>query len=174
MATKSENMLKQITIILFVMLLLNSCYGPLQEKEFLRKYEFDDFSQFNNVHVFIRGLDGERNPIVMIKAPDAVKDTARVGLYVVTLDKKNYHIIETKWTLSKKYVDADTVKLKRLVQAFIKYKIPRLYVDKKGNVFVYMDDLETLAMARFVRQNETLNYPKKKWTNMKGNWYKPD
>jgi hypothetical protein len=110
----------------------------------------------------------------MIKAPDAVKDTARVGLYVVTLDKKNYHIIETRWTLSEKYVDADTIKLQRLVQAFIRYNIPQLYVDKKGNVFVYLDDPETLAMARFVRQSESLNYPKEKWTNIKGNWYKPE
>ena len=155
-----------------MMLLLSGCFGQSKEKTFIAKYEFEDFSLFNNVHIFIRGGDRERNPIIMIKAPHLVNDTSRVGLYVVTLDKKNYQIIEAKWMVEY-YVNADTVKLQQLAQTFMKYEIPRLDVDEQGNVFVYLKDVETLALARFVNESELLKNPNKKWINIKSNWYKP-
>lgn len=155
------------------MSLFNSCIGQSKERAFLAKYELEDFSQFNNVHIFIRGGDRERNPIIMINAPNLVNDSSRVGLYVVILDKKDYQVIEAKWTLTEYYVDADTIKLQQLAQAFMKYEIPRLDVDEQGNVFVYLKDFETLALARFVDESELLKNPRKKWTNIKGNWYKP-
>lgn len=156
-----------------MMSLFNSCIGQSKERAFLAKYELEDFSQFNNVHIFIRGGDRERNPIIMINAPNLVNDSSRVGLYVVILDKKDYQVIEAKWTLTEYYVDADTIKLQQLAQAFMKYEIPRLDVDEQGNVFVYLKDFETLALARFVDESELLKNPRKKWTNIKGNWYKP-
>jgi len=174
MATKLENMQKQITtIICLMMFLFNSCIGQSKEKAFIAKYEFEDFSQFNDVHVFIRGVDRERNPIIFVNAPNSVSDTAKVGIYVVVLDKKSNQIIETKWTLTENYVDADTIKLQQLAQAFMKYKIPRLKVDEQGNVFVYLKDFETLALVRFENERELLKNPNKKWKIIKGNWYKP-
>ena len=166
-------MQKQITIICLMMFLFNSCIGQSKEKAFIAKYEFEDFSQFNNVHIFIRGGDRERNPIIMINAPHLVNDTSRIGLYVVTLDKKNYQVIEAKWTLTEYAVNADTVKLQQLAQAFMNYKIPRLDVDEQGNVFVYLADVETLAMVRFANENELQKRSKEtKWKNIKSNWYK--
>lgn len=155
------------------MLCFTSCNEQSKVKAFLDKYEFEDFSQFNSVSVFIRGVDGENNPIVMINAPHWIYDTSRVGLYVVILDKKSNQIIETKWTLTENIVDADTVKLQQLIQTFIKYRIPRLNVDTSGNVFVYLKDNETLALARFINNSEFTKYNIEAWRNIKGNWYKP-
>ena len=157
-----------------MVLSFNSCIGQSKEKAFLAKYEFEDFSQFKNVSVFIRGIDSERNPIIFVDAPHLVRDTSKVGCYVVILDKKNYRIINAKWTLTKDSVNADTVKLQHLAQAFIQYKIPRLQVDEQGNVFVYLKDVETLALVRFANENELQKRNKEvRWINIKPNWYKP-
>jgi len=165
---------KKIIKSCLMMILLINCFGQSKEKAFIAKYEFEDFSQFNNVHIFIRGGDSEKNPIIMINAPNLVNDTSRVGLYVVILDKKKYQVIETKWTLTEYYVDADTVKLQQLAQAFMKYEIPHLYVDIAGNVFVYLRDVETLALVRFANKSELLKRSKEtKWIKVKDNWYKP-
>jgi hypothetical protein len=85
---KSESMIKQILTICLMVLSFNSCIGQSKEKAFLAKYEFEDFSQFKNVSVFIRGIDSERNPIIFVDAPHLVRDTSKVGCYVAILDKK--------------------------------------------------------------------------------------
>ena len=90
-------MLKQIVINCLIMLCFNSCIEQSKEKAFLAKYEFEDFSQFKNVSVFIRGRDSERNPIIFVDAPHLVRDTSKVGYYVVIRDKRNYQIIKAKW-----------------------------------------------------------------------------
>ncbi len=158
------------------MLLLGSCCGQTKEKAFLAQYEFEDFSQFNGVSVFIRGGDSEKNPIIFINAPHLIKDTSKVGYYVVTLDKKNYQVIKAKW-MTEHYVEADTLKLQQLAQKFMKYKLPRLNVDTLGNVFVYLKDVETLALVRFANENEMLKRSKEmKWKRIENrdNWYKPE
>ena len=103
-----------------------------------------------------------------------VRDTSKVGCYVVILDKTSYRIINAKWTLIEDSVNADTVKLQKLAQVFMKYEIPRLDVDKDGNIFVYLKDVETLALVRFANENELQKRNKEvKWINIKHNWYKP-
>ena len=169
---KPKIMLKQIITNCLILLCFYSCIEQSKEKVFLSKNEFEDFSQFNNVSVFIRGGDSEKNPIIMIDAPRLVNDISKVGLYVVTLDKKDYRIINAKWTLTEDSVNADTVKLQKLVQSFIKYEISRLDVDIEGNAFVYVKDVETIALARFVNDSKFLNRHNEEWENIKGNWYK--
>ena len=174
MAIKTESMIKHIGMSFLIMLCFNSCIGPSYEKAFLSKYEFEDFSQFENASVFIRGGDGEGNPIIFINAPHFIRDTSKVGGYVVILDKKNAQVIGAKWSLTKSYVNADTVKLQQLAQTFMRYKIPRLNVDEQGNVFVYLKDVETLALVRFANENELQKHSKEgNWINIKQNWYKP-
>ena len=166
-------MLKQIVTSCLIILGFNSCIGQFEEKAFLAKYEFEDFSQFNNVSVFIRGGDSERNPIIFVDAPHLVRDTSDVGCYVVIFDKKNYQIIEAKW-MTEYDVEADTLKLQHLAQVFMQYRIPRLKVDEQENVFVYLKDVETLALVRFANENELQKRNKEiKWINVKPNWYKP-
>jgi hypothetical protein len=153
------------------MLCFNSCIGQSEEKAFLAKYEFEDFSQFKNVSVFIRGGDNQRNPIIFVDAPHLVRDTSKVGCYVVMLDKKTTKVIKAKW-MTEYDVEADTLKLQHLAQTFIMYRIPRLDVDTAGNVFVYLKDVETLALVRFIDEKEMLKDPRE-WINIKDNWFKP-
>jgi hypothetical protein len=164
-------MLKQIVTNCLIMLCFNSCIGQSEEKAFLAKYEFEDFSQFKNGSVFIRGGDSQRNPIIFVDAPHLVRDTSKVGCYVVMLDKKTTKVIKAKW-MTEYDVEADTLKLQHLAQTFIMYRIPRLDVDTAGNVFVYLKDVETLALVRFIDEKEKLKYPRE-WINIKDNWFKP-
>jgi hypothetical protein len=153
------------------MLCFYSCIGQSKEKTFLAKYEFEDFSQFKNGSVFIRGGDSQRNPIIFVDAPHLVRDTSKVGCYVVMLDKKTTKVIKAKW-MTEYDVEADTLKLQHLAQTFIMYRIPRLDVDTAGNVFVYLKDVETLALVRFIDEKEMLKDPRE-WINIKDNWFKP-
>ena len=156
------------------MLCFNSCIGAYHEKEFLSEYEYEDFSQFKNTSVFIRGGDCQGNPIIFINAPHFIRDTSKVGGYVVILDKKNAQVIGAKWSLTKSYVNADTVKLQQLAQAFMQYNIPRLEVDAQNNVFVYLKDVEKLSLVRFANENELKKRNENDdWINIKNNWYKP-
>jgi len=154
------------------MLLFNSCIGQSQEKTFITKYEFENFSQFKGVDMAFRGADKHNNFVIFGYAPNLVNDSTKVGYYVVILDRENYQAIETRFIRTEYYVNSDTIKLQQLAQIFMKYKIPRLNVDEHENVFVYLKDFETLALARFNDESEILKYPHK-WINVKDNWYKP-
>ncbi|MDI6832238.1 MAG: hypothetical protein QMD02_00125 [Bacteroidales bacterium] len=133
-----------------------------------------DFSQFNNVHIFIRDEDRE-SIVIMLNAPYFIKDTLGIGLYIVTLNRKSHQIIEGKWSLTEHHVEADTLKLEQLAQTFMKYKIPRLYIDTAGNVFIYLKDVETLSLVRFANEDELQKRSSEStWTKVKNtdNWYK--
>lgn len=156
-----------------VLYLYNECVVCFQKKTFLAKYEFEDFSQFKNVSIFIRGVDSERNPIIFVDAPHVVGDSSKVECYAVILDKKKRHTIKAKW-ITEYDDEADTLKLQQLAHSFIQYGIPRLNVDERGNVFIYLKDVETLALVRFINENESQkHYRDEKWINVKHNWYKP-
>jgi len=156
-----------------MMLLFNSCIGQTKEKTFIAKYELEDFSQFKGVDMAFRGSDKQGNFVVFGYAPHLVNDPPKVGYYVVILGRENYQAVKTELVKTEYYVNADTVKLQQLAQAFIRYEIPRLKVDEQGNVFVYLKDFETLALARLASDSEMLKNPVKKWINIKNNWYKP-
>ncbi len=167
-------LLRNSIIISCIMLLLVNCCGQNKEKAFLAQYEFEDFSQFNGVSVFIRGGDREKNPIIFVNAPHLVNDNSKVGYYVVILDKKNCQVIKAKW-MTEHYVEADTLKLQQLAQTFMKYKIPRMDVDTAGNVFIYLKDVETIALVRFANEDELKKRSREStWTKVKNtdNWYK--
>lgn len=161
------------TIITFCIILLFWCCGGLtEEKAFLAKYEFEDFSQFKGIEVHKRGGDENHQMLTMILS-ELQNDSSNSGFYLVTLDKINFHVKEANWT-NENYVYADTLKLHQLAQTFMNYKIPRLYVDTLENVFIYLKDIETLTLVRFANENEMLKRSKEmKWIKVKENWYKP-
>lgn len=164
-------MFKQITIICLTMSLFSNCIGQSKERAFIVKYEYEDFSPFKGINVFKRGGDGN-NQILVMDVSYFVNDSSKTGCYVVTLDKKNHHVTKAKWT-TEYHVDSDTTKLQQLAQVFMRYEIPRLNVDKAGNVFVYLKDIETLALVRFVNESELQTRSKEtRWISIKGNWYK--
>lgn len=90
--------------------LYGGCCAYFDKKAFLAKHEFEDFSQFKNVSLFIRGGDNERNPIICVDAPHLVRDTSKVGFYVVILDKKTDQVKKAKW-MTEYDVEADTLQL---------------------------------------------------------------
>lgn len=164
-------MRKQIMINCLTMILLTSCLGQSKEKAFIVKNEFEDFSQFKGVNVFKRGGDKNQETIAMLVSY-IVNNNSKAGCYLVTMDKIKHQVIKAKWT-TEYSVEADTVKLQQLAQTFMKYTIPRLDVDKVGNVFVYLKDVETLALARFIDESELQKRSKEtKWIKIKDNWYK--
>lgn len=172
MNNMSKKMIKSCLIML-IMILLISCFGQSKEKAFIAKHELENFSQFKGVNIFKRGGD-KNDQILAIDASYFINDISRTECYVITLDKKNYQIKKSKWT-TEYYDDADTLKFQQLSQVFMKYEIPRIDVDIEGNVFVYLKDVEALALVRFVNENELLKRSKEmKWIKVKDNWYKPD
>ncbi len=65
----------------------------------------------------------------------------------------------------------------------MKYGIPRLSVDEQENVFVYLKDVESLALVRFANEEEVEkmrikydaiepHYWKRCWKKARGNWYR--
>lgn len=163
--------LRNTLIISLIMLFFGSCCAQNKKKSFLAKYEFEDFSQFNGINMFFRGCDKEGNYIIFGYAPYLINDTLRTGSYIVILDKKNYKAIDTRLILTG---DIDTIKLQKLAQTFIKYEIPRIEVDIVGNVFVYLKDVETLALVRFFNESELQKRSQEmRWIKVKDNWYKP-
>lgn len=166
------NILRNTIISSCIMLIFGSCCGQTKEKAFLAQYEFEDFFQYKDVDVFKRGGDKNQQILAMFLSY-IVNGNSKTGCYLVTLDKKNYQVIKAKWT-AEYYVEADTVKLQQLAQTFMKYKIPRLNVDAAGNVFIYLKDVETLALVRFANEDELLKRNKEtKWIKVENNWYKP-
>lgn len=167
-------MLRLIAINSLMIILLNGCIGQSKEKMFITKYEFEDFSQFVGFDMIFRGTDRQGNFLIFGYGPIVKNDSSKeLCNFAVTLDKNDYHAIETKWSLSQDCVDLDTLLLQQLTQKFMKYDIPRLSIDENGNVFVYLVDFETLTMARFVNESELLKYHHQEWINIKNNWYKP-
>lgn len=153
--------------------LYNKCAVYFHKKAFLAKYEFEDFSQFKDVDVFKRGGDKNQQILAMFISYH-INDNSKTGCYLVTLDKKNCHILKTKWT-TEHHIEADTLKLQQLAQTFMKYKIPRLNVDTAGNVFVYLKDIETLAFVKFANESELRKRSKEtEWVkiNDKNTWYR--
>ena len=156
-----------------VLYLYSECAGYFYKKAFLVKYELEDFSQFNGVSLFIRGLNKDENIVIIGDASYLVNDSSKVVSFGVMLDKENNKVVKIWLYQHEYYIIADTVKLQQLAQTFMKYEIPRLNVDKEGNVFVYLKNFETLAFARFVDNSEFFKRYHKAWENIKGNWYKP-
>ncbi|MBP1629140.1 MAG: hypothetical protein H6Q15_33 [Bacteroidetes bacterium] len=165
-------MVKRIIINCLIILLLTSCLGQSKEKEFIVKNEFEDFSQFKGVNVFKRGGDKNQEILAMLVSY-IVNDNKKEACYFVTMDKIKHQVIKAKWT-TEYSVEADTLKLEQLAQTFMKYTIPRLDVDNVGNVFVYLKDVETISLARFIDESELQKRSKEtKWIKIKDNWYKP-
>lgn len=174
-------MLKQLLSICLILLCIISCCEQHAEKKFLTQYEFEDYSLFSDVHIFIRGTDRYYNPIVFVSAPQLFDDS-KYGCYVVVLDKNNQQVIRAGW-MGEGPIEADTLTLKKMAQCFLDYRIPRLDVDKQGNVFVYLRDVETLALVRFTdgseieKQNNKcdekgIHYWERKWKKVRGNRYR--
>ena len=164
-----------IFLLHIILLLYNSCEQHKREKEFLDKYEYEDFSQFKGVNMEIRSYDDSGKILIPGRIDFLKNDSLKFGYYTLKMDTQDYNIPYMHWICADKEVELDTIRLKHLAQTFMKYKIPGLYVDTAGNVFVYIKDFETMAFVRFANENERLKRSKEyTWKKIKNtdNWYK--
>jgi hypothetical protein len=144
------------------------------EKEFLNKYEYEDFSQFKGVYMGIRSYDDSGKIIITGTIEFLKNDSLKFGDYTLKMDTQDYSIPYMHWICTDKEVELDTIRLKHLAQTFMKYKIPRLHVDTAGNVFVYIKE-DAHSFVRFANENERLKRSKEyTWKKIKNtdNWYK--
>ena len=167
--------IKSLIFIIFATILLYSCEQHKREKEFLDKYEYEDFSQFKGVNMDVRGYD-DSGKIIITGSIDFLKnDSLKFGYYTLKMDTQDYDITYMHWICADKEVELDTIKLQHLAKNFMKYQISRLDVDTAGNVFVYIKDFETRAFVRFANENELKKRSREStWTKVKNtdNWYK--
>jgi len=169
-------LLISILIIDILLIRIESSYTlNKREKEFLNKYEYEDFSQFKGVNMDVRGYD-DSGKIIITGSIDFLKnDSLKFGYYTLKMDTQDYNITYMHWICADKEVELDTIKLEQLAKNFMKYKISRLDVDTAGNVFVYIKDFETRAFVRFANEDELKKRNREStWTKVKNtdNWYK--
>ena len=161
----------RILSIVFILSFINCENRWSDENLFISQYEFEDFSQFKGSSIFIRGVDLEKNPVVFINAPHLLNDTLRTGMYAVTIDKNSHNVIMSKW-LTNYFNQADTLKLQKLAQKFISYKISGLIVDTNENTFVYLENIQHLSLAKIIKDTNTQDLCKgKRWVKLKKYWY---
>lgn len=164
-----------IFLLHIILLLYNSCEQHKREKEFLDKYEYEDFSQFKGVNMEIRSYDDSGKILIPGRIDFLKNDSLKFGYYTLKMDTQDYNIPYMHWICADKEVELDTIRLKHLAQTFMKYKIPRMDVDTAGNVFIYLKDVETLALVRFANEDELQKRNREStWTKVKNtdNWYK--
>jgi len=169
-------LLISILIIDILLIRIESSYTlNKREKEFLNKYEYEDFSQFKGVNMDVRGYD-DSGKIIITGSIDFLKnDSLKFGYYTLKMDTQDYNITYMHWICADKEVELDTIKLEQLAKNFMKYKISRLDVDTAGNVFVYIKDFEIRAFVRFANEDELKKRNREStWTKVKNtdNWYK--
>ena len=167
--------IKSLIFIIFATILLYSCEQHKREKEFLDKYEYEDFSQFKGVNMDVRGYDDSGKIIITGRIDFLKNDSLKFGYYTLKMDTQDYDIPYMHWICADKEVELDTIKLQHLAKNFMKYQISRLDVDTAGNVFVYIKDFETRAFVRFANENELKKRSREStWTKVKNtdNWYK--
>ncbi len=143
-----------IFLLHIILLLYNSCEQHRREKEFLDKYEYEDFSQFKGVNMEIRGYDDSGKILITGRIDFLKNDSLKFGEYILKMDTQDYSIPHMHWICVDKEVELDTIRLKHLAQTFMKYKIAGLYVDTAGNVFVYIKDFDTRTFVRFANEDE--------------------
>ena len=138
------------------------------------KYEYEDFSQFKGVSMYIRGFDDSVKIIITGSIDFLKNDSLKFGYYTLKMDTQDYDIPYMHWICADKEVELDTIKLEHLAKNFMKYKIPRLDVDTAGNVFVYIKE-DALSFVRFANEDELKKRSMEStWTKVKNtdNWYK--
>ena len=167
--------IKSLIFIIFATILLYSCEQHKREKEFLDKYEYEDFSQFKGVNMDVRGYDDSGKIIITGRIDFLKNDSLKFGYYTLKMDTQDNNITYMHWICADKEVELDTIKLQHLAKNFMKYQIPRIDVDTAGNVFVYIKDFETRAFVRFANEDELKKRSMEStWTKVKttDNWYK--
>jgi len=161
---------KFYTIMIFTALTMNSCFSQRNSnKDFVNKYFNENFENFKNKGVVIRGYDNERNPMLFISSD--LEKASENGPYIVTIDSKTSTIKKTSCHLMKDSINTDRNALDQLAMEFLKYHVHLLKVDKAGNVYVSLRTNERPTLIRFSDEKYITETYKNDWEKIKDNWF---
>lgn len=66
------------------------------------------------------------------------------------------------------------MKINQLVLLFMQFDVQRLEGDEQGNVYVYLNDINKMSLARLINENELHKKQREKeWVSFRNKWYKP-
>ena len=158
---------------LFTVILIGVSFTACTDhaRSFVNRNEDKDFTEFKNAAIHFRGADWEGNHILMVSEDLQINR----GPIVVKVDRKTNKIKQTSLHLVRDSSNVDEAKAKQLALKFLPFKIFGLEVDSNSNVFVMLYETDRGPhLARFADPEHitTAGFFKKKWRQLKGNWYK--
>lgn len=161
-------MMRLLTIF-FLQLFTLSCNSSMDKnKDFVDKYNNENFNDFINTAIHFRSSDNQGGLIIF--ANDNKQPDLNNGVYIITIDKEKETIKKTDCTLLKDSSIIDKRRLENLALKFLKYPINFLSVDKHSNVLINLKANERPNLIRFADiKYKTNEY--KDWVLIKDNWY---
>lgn len=157
-------------LMIFTALTMNSCFSQRNSnKNFINKYLNENFDNFKNKGVVIRGYDEERNPMLFISSD--LENASENGPYIVIIDGKTSTIKKASCHLMKDSISINRNSLNQLAIEFLKYRVRLLRVDKAGNVYVSLQSNERPTLIRFSDEKYITELYREGWKRIKDNWY---
>lgn len=155
-----------------ILVSMNSCFNSKGNgnKEFVEKYENENFGAFINKSFFVRGGDEDGDPIILVY--DLTKKARPCDLFLgITVNNKTRTIKKINKSMLPDSCNIDEKTSCDLALKFNDYNINRLKVDENKNVYVSVIFKEGADyLIRFSDMKyKTEQY--KDWKQVKGNWY---
>ena len=116
-------------------------------QSFAEKYVNEDFSEFINTGIHVRGTDEYGDVILFVNLD--LKSADKKGPVIIYINRATNTVRETSFKLSDDSVNVDQIKLHKLSIRFLKYKVFSLSVDSNKNVFLGLKESDRPTLARF-------------------------
>jgi len=137
-----------------------------ENRRFVNKYFNENFDDFKNTSIFIRGGDSAGHLVLFIGCD--MKHNK--GLYTIVFDDKKNEIVSTDTHLMLDSSGLDKTAINRLAVRFMKYNLNCLAVDSNGNVDARTEYSERPVLIRF-SDKKYITGAYKDWRKLKGLWY---
>ena len=145
-----------------------------QENIFLESFGNEDFSKFKGCTMIYRGIDEEKNKLIVGVVPKQKEDYNNLICINLRVKDKNsfrLEVLNNDNVICK--TDVDTAFICELAERFLDFDISELRVDTDGNVSVAICEDE-LDLFMFVNEQEMQKRGKEVvWEKICDNWYKP-
>lgn len=161
---------KIIFSILFTCFILLSCNKGLSDEKFVSLYGKDNFDDFLNKSVLIRG--GDRETFRISLSMD-LKNAFYQAPIAVIVDRKTKTIIsfETDLVADSLAKEVDLEKVQELINTFLDYEVNSIAVDTSMNVYIRIQQADKPTLIRF-SSPEYINEKYKNWIKIRDGWYK--
>lgn len=162
--------IRYTAILIAVYVCVSSVIGCTanRSRQFVGKYERENFSDFGNKSVYIRGGDG--GDVLDLFVSTDLENARHIGPYIVSVNKRSKVVVSSGKHLLGDSVLVDTAALQQLAIKFLNYEVVALAVDKNKNVYVGLKSNEKFDLVRFSDlQYKDANY--RDWKHIQANWY---